>query len=70
MKAVLNTNLFNFKEAQNNSGWLKEIRGDHCHQLRALILGRTGRRYTKNRKESDHGQQEIRGYHCNNNRAF
>lgn len=29
LKAVLNTNLFNFKEAQNNSGWLKEIRGDH-----------------------------------------
>ena len=26
---ILNTKLFNFEEAENNSGWLREIRGEH-----------------------------------------
>ena len=29
LKNVLNTNLFNFEEAERNPGWLREIRGEH-----------------------------------------
>lgn len=29
LKNVLNTNIFNFEEAERNPGWLREIRGEH-----------------------------------------
>lgn len=29
LNKILNTNLFNFEEAEQNKGWLKEIRGEH-----------------------------------------